>query len=64
MLELIIELKKETRKNFYNSRTIKELINKAISYQEDRILAIKNINESDLMMLTYEDLTELRSAGI
>lgn len=64
MLELIIELKKETRKNFYNSRTIKELINKAISYQEDRILGIKNINESDLMMLTYEDLTELRSTGI
>jgi len=64
MLELIIELKKETRKNFYNARTIKELINKAISYQEDRILAIKNINESDLMTITYEDLTALRLTGI
>jgi len=64
MLELIIELKKETHKNFYNSRTIKELINKAISYQEDRILGIKDIDESDLMMITYEDLTELRSAGV
>jgi stage V sporulation protein K len=64
MLELIIELKKETRKNFYNSRTIKELINKAISYQEDRILSIKDINESDLMTITYEDLTALRIAGI
>ncbi len=63
MLELIVELKKETRKNFYNARTIKELINKAISYQEDRILAIKDINESDLMMITYEDLTALRNAG-
>jgi len=63
MLELIVELKKETRKNFYNARTIKELINKAISYQEDRILTIKDINESDLMMITYEDLTALRNAG-
>ena len=64
MLELIIELKKETRKNFYNARTLKEIINKAISYQEDRILSIKDIKESDLMMITYEDLTALRSAGI
>lgn len=64
MLEVIIELKKETRRNFYNSRTIKELINKAISYQEDRILAIRDINDGDLMMITYEDLTALRSAGI
>ena len=64
MLEIIIELKKESRRNFYNTRTIKELINKAISYQEDRILAIKDIIEGDLMMITYEDLTALRSAGI
>lgn len=64
MLELIIELKKETRKNFYNARTLKEIINKAISYQEDRILASKDIQENDLMMITYEDLTALRSAGI
>jgi hypothetical protein len=64
MLEIIIELKKESRRNFYNARTIKELINKAISYQEDRILSIKDINEGDLMMITYDDLTALRSAGI
>lgn len=64
MLELIIELKKETRKNFYNTRTLKEIIYKAISYQEDRILSVKDINENDLMMITYADLTSLRSAGI
>jgi stage V sporulation protein K len=64
MLELIIELKKEARKNFYNARTLKEIINKAISHQENRILAVKDINENDLMMITYEDLTALRSAGI
>jgi SpoVK/Ycf46/Vps4 family AAA+-type ATPase len=64
MLELIVELKKETRKNFYNSRTIKEIIFKAISFQENRIVSAKNINESDLMMITFDDLTELRSLGI
>jgi SpoVK/Ycf46/Vps4 family AAA+-type ATPase len=64
MLELIIELKKEKRKNFYNSRTIKEIINKAISYQEDRILTLKDFDESDLMTITYDDLTSLRSAEI
>ncbi|MBK7630499.1 MAG: AAA family ATPase [Ignavibacteriales bacterium] len=64
MLELIVELKKETRKNFYNSRTIKEIIFKAISFQENRILSTTDINESDLMMITFDDLTELRSSGI
>jgi stage V sporulation protein K len=64
MLELIIELKKETRKNFYNTRTLKEIIYKAISYQEDRILSAKDINVNDLMMITFADLTSLRSAGI
>jgi hypothetical protein len=64
MLEIIIDLKKETRKNFYNARTLKEIINKAISYQENRILSVKDINENELMMITYEDLTALRLAGI
>lgn len=61
MMELIIELKKEKRKNFYNSRTIKEILNKAIAIQEDRILKAQNINENDLMMITFDDLTILRS---
>ncbi len=64
MLELIVELKKETRKNFYNSRSIKEIIVKAISFQEDRILSVKDIKESDLMMITFDDLTKLRASGI
>jgi stage V sporulation protein K len=64
LLELIVELKKETRKNFYNSQSIKEIIFKAISFQEDRILSVKDIKESDLMMITYDDLTKLRASGI
>ena len=61
LLELIIELKKEKRKNFYNARTIKEILNKAITVQEDRILSVSKINEDDLMTITFNDLTVLRS---
>jgi SpoVK/Ycf46/Vps4 family AAA+-type ATPase len=61
MLELIDNLKKENRKDFYNTRTIKEILNKAISIQEDRILSVKNISDDDLMMIIYDDLSILRS---
>ena len=64
MLELIENLKKEKRKNFYYTRTIKEILNKAISIQEDRILSVPNINEDDLMMITLDDFTILRSMEV
>ncbi len=43
LLEIIVELRKEKRKNFYNSRTIKDILNKAIEIQEERILSVPNI---------------------
>lgn len=61
LLELIDEARKENRRNFYNARSIKELLNKAISIQEDRILSMPNISIEDLMTITFEDLTVLRS---
>ena len=64
MLELIEYLKKEKRKNFNNTRTIKEILNKAISLQEDRILSVPNISDDDLMMITFDDLTALRSMEV
>jgi len=64
LFELINELQKEKRKNFYNARTIKDTLNKAISIQEDRILSVTNIKDDDLMLITYEDLSALRSAEI
>ena len=64
MLELIDYLKKEKRKNFYNTRTIKEILNKAISIQEDRILSVSNINVEDLMMITLNDFISLRSMEV
>lgn len=64
LFESISVLKSEKRKNFYNARTIKDILNKAISIQEDRILSINNIKDDDLMLITYDDMTKLRSAEV
>lgn len=61
LLELIDEMLQGKNRNFYNARSIKELLNRAISIQEDRILSMPNIQSSDLMTITYDDLTTLRT---
>lgn len=61
LLELIDEMRQGKNRNFYNARSIKELLNRAISIQEDRILSMPNIQSSDLMTITYDDLTTLRT---
>lgn len=61
LLELIDEMRQGKNRNFYNARSIKELLNRAISIQEDRILSMPNILSSDLMTITYDDLTTLRT---
>lgn len=61
LLELIDEMRQGKNRNFYNARSIKELLNRAISIQEDRILSMPNIQGSDLMTITYDDLTTLRT---
>ncbi len=59
MLEIICNLRENKSRNFYNARTIKEVLNKAISNQEERIVSIKHPKDEDLMMLTYEDFVEI-----
>lgn len=61
LLELIDEMRQGKNRNFYNARSIKELLNRAISIQEDRILSMPNIQSGDLMTITYDDLTTLRT---
>ena len=63
MLEILAELRKEKLKNFYNTRTIKEILNKAISKQEERIIKIKNPSDSDLMTIKLEDFSGMLSSG-
>lgn len=59
MLELLSELRKEKNRNFYNARTVKEILNKAIANQEERILSIENPKDADLMTIIYEDFSGL-----
>lgn len=61
MLEIIAELRKEKVRNFYNARTIKEILNKAILNQEERIMCIDYPKDNDLMTITLEDFTGLLS---
>lgn len=64
LFELIAELRTDKHKNFYNARTIKDILNKSISIQEDRILSINNIKDDDLMLITFDDLSKLRAAEV
>ncbi len=55
MLEIICSLRENKQRNFYNARTLKEILNKAISNQEERIISIIHPKDEDLMTLIYED---------
>lgn len=59
MLDLLAKLRNDKNKNFYNSRTIKEILNKAITNQEERIISLKYPKDTDLMTITYEDFAGL-----
>lgn len=61
MLDLLAKLRSDKNKNFYNARTIKEILNKAITNQEERIISLKHPKDADLMTITYEDFTGLLS---
>lgn len=59
LYEIICAARAEVTKNFYNARTVNEILNQAIAAQENRILNFTNLNESDLMTLTYQDFEVL-----
>lgn len=59
MLEVLTELRKDRNRNFYNARTVKEILNKAIANQEERILSIPHPKDAELMTLTFEDFPGL-----
>lgn len=61
MLDLLTELRKDKNRNFYNARTVKEILNKAIANQEERILTIPYPKDAELMTLTFEDFSGLLS---
>jgi replication-associated recombination protein RarA len=57
LLELIILRRKNNNKqNSTNARTVKEIINKAIEKQEERILSLTEIKDEELMTIKLDDL--------
>lgn len=60
LLELLILRRKNNNKqNSSNARTVKEIINKAIEKQEERILSLTEIKDEELMTLKLDDLKSL-----
>lgn len=59
-LQLLLEIFKnayeQRDKNFGNARTVKNILMKAISNQEDRILTIENPTDEDLITIKFEDV--------
>ncbi|MHB9013411.1 MAG: hypothetical protein ACYC49_14460, partial [Ignavibacteriaceae bacterium] len=47
-------------KNFGNARTVKNILFKVISNQEERISKIPNPNDEDLIVITYEDVDKIQ----
>ncbi len=43
-------------KNFGNARTVRNMLYKAISHQEERILTLSSPSDNDLITITYEDV--------
>ena len=46
---------------FGNARMVRNLLQKAISYQEERILSISDISDQDLIQITLEDIQNLKN---
>jgi stage V sporulation protein K len=55
MMEIISRIRKDNRSNFFNARTVKEVLNKAIINQGKRILNTSNPKDSDLIKITSKD---------
>lgn len=59
LLEMLILRRKNKKLTSCNARTIKEILNKAIEKQEERILSLTEIKDEELMTLTFDDLKSL-----
>ncbi len=59
LLEIFTSLYNKRDKNFGNARTVKNILYKAISNQEERILTLLNPDDNDLMTISYEDVNKI-----
>jgi hypothetical protein len=61
MLEIFQNLYENRNKNFGNARTAKNILYKAISYQEERISQMFEHSKEDLMTIRFEDVEKVKN---
>ncbi len=59
MLDICTELYNKRDKNFGNARMVRNILYKAISNQEERILTLYNPDTEDLSTITYDDVSKI-----
>ena len=59
LLEIFTNLYKQRDKNFGNARTVRNILYKAISNQEERILSIPNPTDEELSTITLSDVEKI-----
>lgn len=59
LLEVFTSLYGKRDKTFGNARTAKNILYKAISYQEERISSMYDYSNEDLMTITYDDVAKI-----
>ncbi len=64
LLEIFSKLHNERDKNFGNARTVKNILYKAISNQEERILSLTDPDDNDLVTITFDDVQKIEIAGL
>lgn len=59
LLDIFKKLYDKRDRNFGNGRTVKNILYKAISNQEERILNLYDPNDDDLMTIIFEDVNKI-----
>lgn len=59
LLEIFTKLFDKRDKNFGNARTVKNILYKTISNQEERILTLYEPDDNDLTSITFEDVNKI-----
>jgi len=58
-LDTFTKLYNERDKNFGNARTVRNILYKAISNQEERILTLVDLSDEDLTTITFDDVKKI-----
>ncbi len=59
LLDIFTKLYNSRDKNFGNARTVKNILYKAISNQEERVLTLFNLKDEDLSTITFDDVNQI-----